>query len=583
MIDIKEAILEWARGKLSSYKVIFTIFLLLIAIIALQAYLSIRRERAAMIDATIREKRALSEIVALSVASAEVYAVPAHERQVVEEVTKYQDILYCRIVKPTGEIYLSNIREDLGKLIKDPATLTDETVVKNDIYDGRRIKVIVSPAVRGYTIWLGFSLDEAEAAVRRMMLATVGVAACIDIACIVIYYGLTTINQRLMATNLALEKAYRELKGSQAQLVQAGKLAAIGRLTAGIAHELNNPLTSVLGYAQLLQVARLDKQAKTDLDRIVEGAERAARIVRNLLTFARQQKPERRLIEINDIILSILDLKAYHLKVENVKVIKELARDLPPTVADPSQLSQVFLNLISNAQQAMVEAHGGGTLTVRSELVNGGDIRIEIADDGPGIPAEIIGRIFDPFFTTKEVGQGTGLGLSICYGIVQEHGGRIWVESQSSQGATFFVELPIITESQVETTASARAKQQPILKGKRILVVEDEESIVALLRRILEEKGHQVDTASSGEEALEMIADSEYDLVISDLKMPGMGGYRLYEHLMATHPKLGQRMVFITGDMASPETRAFLAKTGNLYFSKPFDVANVEKIVNRAF
>lgn len=581
IIDIK-AILKRTRGKFSSYRVIFAIFLVLIAIIALQAYLSISRERAAMIEATIREKRTLTELVALSVASAEIYTVPAHKRQIVEEVTKHRDILYCRIVKPTGEIYMSNIQEDLGKLIKDPAILTDRTVVKNDVYDGRRIKVIVSPTARGYTVWLGFSLDEVEAAVRRMILSNLGMAACITIACIVVYSGLTNINQRLMATNLALEKAYRDLKDSQAQLIQASKLAAIGRLTAGIAHELNNPLTAVLGYAQLLQAAELDERVKADLDKIVQGAERTAHIVRNLLTFARQQKPKRHLVNINDVLLSILDLQAYHLKVENIEVVKELARDLPPTVADPSQLSQVFLNLISNAQQAMVEAHGGGTLTVRSKLVNGGIIRVEIADDGPGIPLEILERIFDPFFTTKEVGQGTGLGLSICYGIVQEHGGHIWAESEPGQGATFFVELPVIEESLAEAVASAQTKQ-PVVKRKRILIVEDEESIVTLLRRTLEEKGHRVDAVASGEEAFMMLEGGQYDLLISDLKRPGIDGRQLYEHLMATHPELGQRMVFITGDMLSPETQAFLTKVGNPYLSKPFNLASVEEIVIKAF
>lgn len=574
MTDTKEAISEWAKRRLS-YKVIFTVFLLLIVIIALHAYLNIRSQQATAIEAAIREKKALNEIVALSVVSAD-------NRQLVGEIAKLPDVLYCWIVKPTGEIYVSSTDTDLGRFVEAPVVLTDKTVIKSDVYNGRRIKVVISPAAGGYTVWLGFSLDEVNAAARKMILGNIGIAALIDIACIVVYYGLTNINQRLMATNLALEKAYRDLRDSQAQLIQAGKLAAIGQLTAGIAHELNNPLTSVLGYAQLLQEADLDEQLRADLDKIVQGAERTAHVVRNLLAFARQQKPERRLINVNDIVLSILDLRAYHLKVENIEVIKELAHDLPSTVADPSQLSQVFLNLINNAQQAVVETHRGGTLTVRTELVNGDMIHVEVADDGPGIPLENMGRIFDPFFTTKEVGQGTGLGLSICYGIVQEHGGRIWAESLPGQGTTFFVELPVIEESRVETVASALANQQPVLKGKRILIVEDEESIVTLLRRTLEEKGYQIDAAASGEEALTMIEGSRYDLVISDLKMPGIDGRQLYERLMVTHPELGQHIVFITGDMASPETRAFLAKVGNPYLGKPFDLAQMEEIVIKA-
>lgn len=236
--------------------------------------------------------------------------------------------------------------------------------------------------------------------------------------------------------DVTLERAMQE------QLYHTAALASIGELAAGVAHEVNNPLTSILGFSELLLAADLPEEAKKQLTIIQGNAQRAAKVVRNLLTFARRHPPEKRALNLNEVIQHELEMRSYQLRVSNIQVITELAPGLPSVMADLQQFEQVFLNIITNAEQAMREAHGGGTLTVKSE-VRGDKIRLSLADDGPGILRENLNRIFDPFFTTKGPGKGTGLGLSICHGIVTEHGGRIYAESEVGKGATFFVELPL--------------------------------------------------------------------------------------------------------------------------------------------
>jgi two-component system NtrC family sensor kinase len=230
----------------------------------------------------------------------------------------------------------------------------------------------------------------------------------------------------------------------QEQLVQSAKLSAIGQMISGVAHELNNPLTTVMGYAQLLLVGELDETVKADLQRIYDDALRAQRIVQDLLTFARQKKPERSPTDINETLERTLALRAYALEMDSIKLVTEFEEDLPWTMADGYQLQQVFLNIINNSYQAMAQQGKAGTLAVRSECIGGNTIRVTFGDTGPGIPDEVLKRIFDPFFTTKDVGMGTGLGLSVSHGIIQEHGGRIWAESDPGQGAVFVVELPVV-------------------------------------------------------------------------------------------------------------------------------------------
>ncbi len=244
------------------------------------------------------------------------------------------------------------------------------------------------------------------------------------------------------------KKAEGEKQRMEEQLLLAGRLAAVGELSAGVAHELNNPIAAIQGFAQLLTARNdLDETTKKDLSIIYREAQRAAKITQNLLSFARRHEPEKQLISLNEVVEKTLELRAHQMKVNNIEVVVDFAADLPKTMADFFQMQQVFVNILNNAEQAMVEAHGKGRLVVKTQKV-GDMVQISFADDGPGILEENMKRIFDPFFTTKEVGKGTGLGLSICYGLVEAHGGRIYARSKLGEGATFVVEIPIVSEGQ---------------------------------------------------------------------------------------------------------------------------------------
>lgn len=244
-----------------------------------------------------------------------------------------------------------------------------------------------------------------------------------------------------------------ERRQVEEQLIITDRLASVGELASGIAHELNNPLTSVLGFSQLLLGQDMPDDVKEDVKVIYSEAQRAAEVVKNLLIFARKHAPVKQLININSVIEKVVAVRAYEQRVNNIQVITHLASDLPEIMADYFQLQQVFLNIIINAEHFMIEAHKRGTLTITTENT-GSIIKASFTDDGPGIARENLGRLFDPFFTTKEVGKGTGLGLSICHGMITEHGGRIQAESEPGKGATFVVELPISADNDGEGGAN---------------------------------------------------------------------------------------------------------------------------------
>lgn len=369
----------------------------------------------------------------------------------------------------------------------------------------------------------------------------------------------------------------------QAELIQSAKLSGIGQMISGVAHELNNPLTTVMGYAQLLRTTDVDEDVKEDLQRIYHDALRAQRIVQNLLTFSRQKKPQRSLVDVNELIEGTLRLRRYQLKVDNVKVVTEFAESLPWTTADSYQLQQVFLNIINNAHQAMTQRKEGGALTVRTELVDTDTIRITFADTGPGIPPAILDKIFDPFFTTKQIGAGTGLGLSVSHGIVEQHGGRIWAESEPGQGATFCIHLPVRSWVEDITLPSADHEPHPMPPvTKRILAIDDEPSVVDLLVRVLQDTGYHVDGVGSAEVALEKLRQERYDLIISDIKMPGMDGPACEQQVRAKDAALAERIVFITGDVLSPSTQAFLERWEGRSIKKPFDVEELKAVVRES-
>lgn len=369
-----------------------------------------------------------------------------------------------------------------------------------------------------------------------------------------------------------------EEKLLRAQLLQTEKLAAIGRLVSGVAHELNNPLTSVMGYAQLLQTADVSQEIKDDLRSIYQEAQRSAKIIENLLTFARKEKTEKRYTNINQVLSDILQLRAYQLKVDNIELLRQLDEHVPSTMAAPHQLQQVFLNLINNAHQAMLDYRGEGRLIVRSET-DDDVIRVQVIDNGPGIAEDTLRNIFDPFFTTKEVGQGTGLGLSIAFGIVQEHGGRIWAESEVGKGTTFTVELPIVQRPSDSLEVAGHPGSTEVSSGKRILVIDDEEEILQVVRRMLEGMGHQVVTLPTAETAFDKMDNEEYDLVICDVRMPGIGGQELFQLVRKRNPELAKRIIFTTGDPISNSTRAFLQNTTTPHLSKPFMIEDLEQAI----
>src|SRR3954471_10419812 len=298
------------------------------------------------------------------------------------------------------------------------------------------------------------------------------------------------------------------------QLLQAEKMAALGQTISGVAHELNNPLATILSWAERLsQRNSLDEPVRRGLETILGESERAARIVRNLLTFARKRQTTRAMVDLNQVIRETLALRAYEQRVSNITVIDALAAGLPQVFADGYQIQQVLLNLVINAEQAMLAANGRGTLVVRTWHDAGQEsVILEINDDGPGIPDDMQPKIFDPFFTTKEVGKGTGLGLTVAYAIVQEHGGRIRLESRPGVGASFYVELPV-TGVRLPPGPASRGREGPVeaIAGASILVVEDEAKLASAVCAALQDAGYLVEHASDGEEALARVKAQAFD------------------------------------------------------------------------
>lgn len=430
--------------------------------------------------------------------------------------------------------------------------------------------------------------------------------------------------------HLGRVEIYRDLTAQRvfhSKLLQTEKLAALGQMVSGIAHELSSPLTSILGYSQRLLTGANALGQTEEARQIHQEAERAASILRQLLSNAREAIPERRLVSLNQVVMRATELQRFTLAAEKIRVELDLDPVLPFVQGDGGQLQQVLINLLSNARHALEEQGRGGVIRLRTRRMNDRRVLLEVEDNGPGIPQAIQARIFDPFFTTKPAGVGTGLGLSIVLSVVREHGGQVRLQSPPPGGALFQIELPSATERQreearhsppaesgtrsrersgslvdemqlakttipkkvqLENPANAGGEQiavaehAPFEKGTRarILVVEDEPTVARLIADVLEDEGMRVDVLLDGHEALERAAHEPYDLVICDMKMPGLDGQHFYRSLSRNGNSLRERFLFVTGDVMAAHTREFLKHNKLPHVAKPFRVEELTEKVH---
>ena len=398
----------------------------------------------------------------------------------------------------------------------------------------------------------------------------------------------TTDGERLGWLELYREAGEERLLRSR--LSQMEKLAGIGQLVSGIAHELNNPLTSIVGYAQLLLQRSGGSGRDEETLHIFEQAQRAGTIVRSLLLMARGEKPEHKPVNLNEIVNQTVAMRNYQLRVSNIRIELDLEPGLPVILGDSHQLKQMMLNLLINAEQAIEAGRGRGTIHISTGRPRTGQPRtvaLEVCDDGVGIPREIAPSIFDPFFTTKRAGAGTGLGLSIVSNIVREHGGEVRVEPGPERGSRFVVEFPAGPWRQQEARgpegekmlAAAAVREHPTGGRKRVLVVEDEPTVASLVADVLREEGHEVETILDSVAALERLTRQDFDLVICDLKMPKLDGRALYEEGIRRGRLRRDRVLFITGDTMRPRTLDFVHRDRLPFLAKPFLVDELTRKV----
>jgi signal transduction histidine kinase/ActR/RegA family two-component response regulator len=424
-------------------------------------------------------------------------------------------------------------------------------------------------------------------------------------------FGVVVVVREFLSRRTLL-RAGAELVSAREELAHKEKLAAVGQLVSGVAHELNNPLQGVLGYAELMASAQRDAPEAEELKAIRENANRAAGIVHNLLTFAGRSSPSRTWEQINAIVGDAAQRRRPALETSGIRLELRLADRLPLVYVDTARFQQVLDNLLENAKMAIdarrsgrapaaaVPSQDAGEIVMTTwRAANPDRIAIEIADNGSGVRTEDLSKIFDPFFTTRGVGEGMGLGLSICYGIVREHGGLISGRNRDGGGAVFTVELPVSPESTEHAEGlNTRARDarmpsrqrvvlpepaRPAIVGRkpRALVVDDEDSNATLVRRALGQVGYDVESTTLSRRALAMIERSAYDVVIADVKMPEMNGQELYRRAGQLRPEMARRFVFITGDIDGEDTLDFLENSGCAYFIKPFNLECLTSAVDQ--
>jgi PAS domain S-box-containing protein len=372
--------------------------------------------------------------------------------------------------------------------------------------------------------------------------------------------------------SLLLEKtreAYESLRHTQQQLLQSEKMAAVGQLISGVAHELNNPLTAILGYSQLLKSEDLSGQRGAEyLEKLHRQAQRTHHIVQSLLSFARQRKPQRTPVNLHQILEDTLVLREYDLRLRKIRVHRDLDPNLPVTSADFNQLQQVFLNILNNAIDAIQDTGGPGEIWIRTET-SAGNLRVEFTDSGSGLQNQH--RIFDPFYTTKPVGKGTGLGLSICYGILKEHGGDIEAKNSPPKGATFTITLPVLVGSSSPATSSDTSGKS-LLRGS-ILLVDEVETVLHLEEEVLAAAGATVCLARTVTQAIEMLQRGAVDAIVCDAKLHGEdSAAELYAWIEKKRPELASRTLFTISDASEDGVSRSLRRTGCPVLRKPFQI-----------
>jgi PAS domain S-box-containing protein len=383
---------------------------------------------------------------------------------------------------------------------------------------------------------------------------------------------------------LVLVRDITEQRRTQTQLQQAEKLAAMGQLVSGVAHEINNPAAIISGFAQTLLLDQLPADQRETVQMMYDEATRIGRITSNLLAFARAGSKERTLVELNEIVRRTFALRSYYLTTLNITVNLELDEANPKAWANGSEVQQLLLNLLINAEQALTTVQGRRVISIRTMSAGDDGVELQVADTGPGIPIDIQEKIFDPFFTTKPEGMGTGLGLSICYGIAHDHGGRIAVHSVPGNGATFTLTLPRDARTRQRSTPSP----MPIPEEAResddalsVLLIDDEEGLRRAVVTFLKRRGMHVIAVEDGGDALRVLRRERFDVIVSDVRMPGMSGGEFLERLRREHPAMVNRLIFTTGDTFASDTSSLLRDAGVPSLVKPYDFAKLEGVVRK--
>jgi len=461
----------------------------------------------------------------------------------------------------TGHVALT------GKPYLCPDTRVDPNYFP--LFDNVRCEIVV-PIIVEERVWGLINLDGLE-------------PDCFDEATL----STITLLAELASFAIKLRLDLTEQERLQRHLIQSEKLASLGETIAGIAHEINNPLTSILSNAQLLALRRGGPADEASINSIVLEAKRTADLVKNLLAFSRKESKKREVIGVNELIKQAVNLKRYQLKVNNIQLISEPCEISYPVSVTAQQMQQVLLNLLNNAEQAIAKTDHPGIIRVEGGR-RGETVYITVTDNGVGIPAHVLPFIFDPFFTTKNLGEGTGLGLSIAHTLIENHGGTISAKSEPGN-TVFTIELPMARSPKMPTDVKETQPLpvRPPSKTKRqgrVLVVDDETAIVDAICEFLDLQNIVTDKANDGGEALQLLSKNRYDAIVSDIRMPGVDGPELYERSVAMDPNYKTRFLFMSGDLVRDSTQGFVSSLNCPCLAKPFALQvlyqNLEPLLN---